>query len=230
MPWVAKLRGPSVATPSAIPCVEGAEALLRDVGKGTAEAQEEQWRATALGRIAQPQARSRRTMDGDWVISREELTVGLRRWHKQLLIRTGSAEEAGVTELGARYRAATLAPGQLFTDEGEGPEPHVAIEWRQHDRATWRDVGGAPPAARQTSTAHVQGAADAPEGAGGGMRGAADGAQRRTEDDGGAVAGNGNGDPAMDAAPDEDVERAARLCAEMDGGGGVDGDEELLPP
>eukprot|EP00665_Eupelagonemidae_sp_cell47_P016407 gene16407-biopygen7159 len=101
MPWVAKLRGSTVATPSAITCVEGADVLLTDVGNGAADSRASQWAALALGSIAPADARSSRSASGAWTISRAELSRGLRRWNKHLLVRAGPRSEAGVIPVDA---------------------------------------------------------------------------------------------------------------------------------
>eukprot|EP00664_Eupelagonemidae_sp_cell27_P010513 gene10513-4764_t len=125
MPWVARLRGASIATPSAFTCVEGADTTLSKIGTGDAAARDHQWAALALSAVATPQARTRQQDGGGWIISREELALGLRRAGKQLLVRTGTPDEAGVITLGGRQRAATVPPGRFFTDSWGMPEPHT---------------------------------------------------------------------------------------------------------
>ena len=59
MPWVARLRGACVATPSAFPCVEEADTNLCKIGTGDDGEREHQWAALALSTIAPADAMHR---------------------------------------------------------------------------------------------------------------------------------------------------------------------------
>eukprot|EP00664_Eupelagonemidae_sp_cell27_P005606 gene5606-9250_t len=192
MPWVARLRGASIASPSGYTCVADVDVKLQDLGTGDAAERDRQWAAVAMGTIAPPQARTRRGADGAWVIGREELAAGLRRSGKQLLIRTGPLDEVGVVELGGRQRAATLPQGRCFSDSLDMPEPHClplqdAFKVDARSYAPGRLLT-CEPALGTLPTQHLRG------------------------DD---VRGGG-GDPAMEAEPDPDVARADALLGGHD--------------
>eukprot|EP00660_Eupelagonema_oceanica_P019623 gene19623-biopygen10859 len=125
MPWVAKLRGSTIATPGGLTCVEGAEQKPADVGKGTAEQRDRQWEAFANSTIAPVAARTSPLPGGGWCISRAELERGLRRWNKVLLVRAGAKEEGGVVALGATRLAVTVPPGHCFSDDVQAAAPHA---------------------------------------------------------------------------------------------------------